>query len=89
MRMVSSYTQLIERKYKGQLDERADKYIHFAVDGANRMQNLINDLLDFSRISTKGEKFKKTDTKEILNLALSNLSMLIKENKVKITHEHE
>lgn len=87
LRMVSSYTQLIERKYKGQLDERADKYIHYAVDGATRMQNLINDLLDFSRVSTKGETFNKTSTKEILDEAILNLTMYIQENKVKITHD--
>jgi len=87
LRMVSSYTQLLERKYKDQLDERANKYIYYAVDGATRMQNLINDLLVFSRISTKGESFEKADANEILDEALKNLSMTIQENDVKVTHD--
>ena len=50
LRKVASFTQMLERRYRGQLDERADRYIEFAVDGAKRMQELINDLLDFSRV---------------------------------------
>ena len=84
LRMVSSYSQLLQRRYKGQLDERADKYIHYAVDGANRMQNLINDLLDFSRVSTRGEKFVKTDTNEALQNTLNTLSRRIKEKGAQI-----
>ncbi|MCF8364015.1 MAG: PAS domain S-box protein [Prolixibacteraceae bacterium] len=84
LRMVSSFTQLLERRYKNQLDERADKYIHYAVNGANRMQNLINDLLDFSRISTRGDKFKKTDTNLVVENVLANLSVRIEETGAQI-----
>ncbi len=84
LRMVASYTQLLERRYKGQLDERADKYIYYAVDGAKRMQNLINDLLDFSRISTRGDEFTQTDTNEVVKNALKNLQARIDETGAQI-----
>ncbi|MCO5250186.1 MAG: PAS domain S-box protein [Candidatus Kapabacteria bacterium] len=84
LRMVASYTQLLQRRYKGQLDERADKYIYYAVDGANRMQNLINDLLDFSRISTRGDEFTQTDTNEVVKNALKNLHARIDETGAQI-----
>ncbi|MGO9954138.1 MAG: sensor histidine kinase, partial [Dissulfurispiraceae bacterium] len=51
LRMIASYLQLLQRRYEGNIDDRADKYIHFAVEGACRMQNLINDLLEFSRVT--------------------------------------
>lgn len=55
LRMVASYTQLLAQRYQGQLDERADKFIHYAVDGAKRMQRLLTDLLTYSRVSSQGK----------------------------------
>jgi signal transduction histidine kinase len=73
LRMISSYTQLLEKRYKGQLDERADQYIHFAVDGANRMQRLIQDLLAFSRLGRKEPRLQQVDSATVLERALRSL----------------
>jgi PAS domain S-box-containing protein len=61
LRMVASYTELLGQRYEGELDERADMYIHYAVDGARRMQLLINDLLRFSRINSEAKPLAPTD----------------------------
>ena len=86
LRMVSSYVQLLARRYKGKLDEDADDFIDFAVDGANRMHVLINDLLTYSRIGTKGTPFKLISTDDIMKEVLKNLSVTIDENKAEITY---
>ena len=67
LRMITSYLQLLQRRYQGNLDDKADKYIHFAVDGASRMQNLINDLLEFSRVTTRAREPEPTDCEFVLN----------------------
>lgn len=87
LRMISSYTQLLERRYKDKLDKDANDFIQFAVDGANRMQKLINDLLDYSRISSKGKEFTKVDLSQILGQTISNLHQLISENSAFVTNE--
>ena len=87
LRMITSYLQLLQRRYQGQLDNKADKYIYFAVDGASRMQNLINDLLEYSRVTRSAREPKTTDCEFILNQALSNLKLMIKDNKVTISHD--
>ena len=87
LRMITSYLQLLQRRYQGKLDEKADKYIYFAVDGAARMQVLINDLLEFSRVTTKAREPKSSDCEFILNQVLSDLELYIKENKATISHE--
>jgi len=84
LRMVSSYTQLLERKYSAQLDESAKEYIGFAVDGANRMQKLIKDLLEYSRISTKVQPNVKIDCNQLLKDVLSNLSYAISDANAKV-----
>ncbi len=87
LRMVSSFTQLLQKRYKGKLDEDADEFIKFAVDGAQRMQQLINDLLIYSRVTTRGQEFKQVEMETILDESLFNLKLRIEENNAKITHE--
>lgn len=79
LRMVASYTQLLSRRYKGKLDDDADEFINFAVDGATRMQSLINDLLKLSRVGTRGKPFVDTDLGKVLDGAVSNLEMAIRD----------
>jgi light-regulated signal transduction histidine kinase (bacteriophytochrome) len=87
LRMISSYLQLLQRRYQGKIDDKADKYIYYAVDGAARMQTLINDLLEFSRVTTKAEKPEPTDSESVLNQVLSNLELYIKENRATVSHD--
>ena len=87
LRMIASYLQLLQRKYQGKLDEKADKYIYFAVDGASRMQSLINDLLEFSRVTTKAKEFEPASSEAILETVLSDLEMVIKENEATIYYD--
>jgi signal transduction histidine kinase len=77
LRMVSSYTQLLSRRYSGQLDDDADEFIGFAVDGAKRMQSLINDLLLYSRAGRQEETFEEIDMNGVLEEVLSNLESRI------------
>ena len=87
LRTITSFTQLIERRYKDKLDDDADEFIEYIVDAAKRMQTLINDLLNYSRVATRGKDFELTDTKEILENTISNLYASIKENNAEITYE--
>jgi PAS domain S-box-containing protein len=86
LRMVSSYTQLLARRYQGQLDASANKFIAYAVDGANRMQRLIEDLLAYSRVGTRARGFKPTDCTAVLSQALANLSAAIEKSGAVVTH---
>jgi PAS domain S-box-containing protein len=86
LRMVASYTQLLSRRYKGKLDAEADEFIAFAVDGANRMQRLIQDLLAFSRVGTKGRDLQPTSSEKTLAQALQNLRGAIQESGALVTH---
>ncbi len=87
LRMVGSYTQLLARRYKGKLDKDADEFIAFAVDGVTRMQGLINDLLSYSRVGTRGNKPQPTNSEEVLERVLQNLSVSLRDNKATVTHD--
>ena len=87
LRMVSSYTQLLARRYAGQLDAAANKYIAYAVDGANRMQRLIEDLLAYSRVGTRAKGFAPVDCAAVLDQALANLKASIEQSGAVVTHD--
>jgi len=80
--MVASYVQLLERRYKGKLDQDADDFIGFAVDGATRMQVLINDLLAYSRV---GRPMESVDCNRVIEYALADLETSIEQDQAKIT----
>jgi PAS domain S-box-containing protein len=87
LRMIVSYLELLERRYKGQLDEKADKFIAFAVDGATRMQTLINDLLSYSRVGTRGQNLETVDCAIIVQSVLTNLQVAIAQSNAVITYD--
>ena len=78
--MIASYLQLLARRYQGRLDADADEFIGYAVDGAKRMQALINDLLALSRLGTKAKPFAPTDCNRVVQTALSDLVVAIEES---------
>ena len=85
LRMVAMYTQLLAERYQGKLDASADKYIHYAVDGALRMQALVQDLLAFSRVGRMGTELQEIETLEVVEIALKNLQSAIRESGATIT----
>lgn len=86
LRVISNYTQLLARRYKGKaLDEDAHEFIDFTLDATKRMHQLINDLLLYSRVETRGKGFVDVDMNEILQIAESNLSLVIQETQAEIT----
>ena len=87
LRMVASFTQLLAKRYRGQLDADADEFIGFAVDGATRMQRLLNDLLAYSRVGTRRKPFAMIACDSVLRDALANLKPAIEESGAAITHE--
>jgi len=87
LRMIASYIQLIEEDYKEKLDADADQYIAFAVEGAKRMQTLIEDLLAYSRVGTRGEPLMPTSMKSALSEAIANLEVAIEESHAVVTHD--
>ena len=86
LRMVATYTQLLAERYRGKLDSDADKYIHYAVDGALRMQKLVQDLLAFSRVGRAGVALENTDCNVALQVALSNLEAAIRDSGAIVEH---
>ena len=87
LRMVTSYLELLVRRYKGQLDSDADDFIAFAADGARRMHRLINDLLTYSRVTTHGKSFDSIDCSTVLEHALVNLKVAIEESGAVIAYD--
>ncbi|HEY9557379.1 MAG TPA: ATP-binding protein [Acidimicrobiales bacterium] len=85
LRKVTGFCQLLERRYKGQLDERADEYIAYAVDGAKRMQLLINDLLSFSRVGRTTDRFTSVDLDAVAARAVATLEHQIQESGATVT----
>ena len=88
LRMVSSFTQLLEKRYKGQLDDDADDYIDFIVEGAKRMKDLIDDLLTFSRLNKESLTFEPVLMNVILDNILFYLKAYIKENNAEISYDN-
>ena len=86
LRMVASYTQLLGKRYRGKLDQDADEFIGYAVDGATRMQRLIRDLLEYSRVGAERQSFEKTDCELVFQQAMQNLSASILERHAEVTH---
>ncbi|WP_155968972.1 PAS domain S-box protein [Kamptonema formosum] len=85
LRAVTSYTQLLSQRYQGQLDAKADKWVAYIVDGATRMQQLIHDLLAYSRVGTKGKEFQLTDCNAVFKQTLTNLQVAIAEKNAAVT----
>ncbi|MEZ2304000.1 MAG: PAS domain S-box protein [Microcoleus sp.] len=87
LRAVTSYTQLLAQRYQGNLDAKADKYINHIVDGASRMQQLINDLLAYSRLGTRAQEFEIADCNAAVEQSLCNLQIAIAEKQAIITKD--
>ena len=85
LRVVTGYVQLIDRKYKNQLDADADQFLHYIVDGVARMQQLITDLLNYSRVGSRNEPFRPTDVQAVVDRALVNLQPVIEETDAVVT----
>lgn len=87
LRMVSSFTRLLADRYQGKLDSDADEFISYAADGAVRMQTLINDLLTYSRVGTRGKEFEPTDVEAVVDRVLDNLQSTTEESGAVITRD--
>jgi len=85
LRMITSYTQLIARRYQDRLDQDAQDFMQFAVDGAMRMQKLIQGLLEYSRVGTRGKPFEPTACEAIVDAAVANLKLVVEESGAKLT----
>jgi PAS domain S-box-containing protein len=87
LRTIVTFTQLLERKYVGRIDPEADEYIRYIVDAGRRMQDLIHDLLEYSRITSKAQELQPVRTEEVLAQALLSLNPIIKEESATITYD--
>jgi PAS domain S-box-containing protein len=87
LRMVASYLELLAERYKGQLDEKADRYIDYAIGGAVRMKALLDGLLTFARVATQGRVFEFVDSRKALTGAITNLDTTIRESAAEVTFD--
>jgi len=87
LRMVSSYTQLLAKRYGKKLDDDADEFIGYAVDGARRMQTLLHDLLEYSRVGTRGKPFSLVNCEHVVEQAMANLKIAIEECGGSVTYD--
>ncbi len=87
LRTIVSFTQLLERKYRGQMGQEADEYIGYIVDAGKQMQALINDLLEYSRITTRARPSGTVDTEQVLQEVLASLQLQIEESRASVTHD--
>ena len=78
---------MIQRRYQDKIDSDADQFIHYAVDGAARMQQLITDLLDYSRVGTQGRPFAPTSVEAVLDKVLVNLQMIVRAAGAAVTRD--
>ena len=87
LRMVSSYTQLLAKRYSNKLDDDADEFISYAVNGAKRMQTLLHDLLEYSRVGTRGKPFSPVNCEHVVEQAMANLKIAIKECSASVSYD--
>jgi signal transduction histidine kinase/CheY-like chemotaxis protein len=87
LRAVASFTKLLGQRYSGRLDQDADDFIGFAIDGATRMQRLIEDLLIYSRVGTRGKAFEAADCNDVLRRAMENLQIASQESGAIVSHD--
>lgn len=87
LRMITSFLQLLQKNYAPNLDKNANEYIDFAVEGAKRLDMMINDLLEYSRIGSSDEKFECVEMEQIFKTVLNDLKPLIEDNNAVITHD--
>jgi light-regulated signal transduction histidine kinase (bacteriophytochrome) len=87
LRMVSNYLQLLEKRYGDALNDEARQFMSFAVEGAKRMRRLIDDLLEYSRIGTRGKPLAPTDSAQALRAAVENLHLAVEESGGTVTHD--
>lgn len=87
LRMITGYTNLLAKRYKGKLDTDADEFIDYATDGAKRLQGMINAILAYSRVGTKGKDFEPTDCEAVIERTLASLRVAIEESGAVVTHD--
>jgi light-regulated signal transduction histidine kinase (bacteriophytochrome) len=87
LRKIASFSELLANRYRGRLDEKADAFIGYIVDGAERMKTLINDILAYSRITTRGREFANTDFNAVINQVIRDMEMIIDDNAAEIDCE--